>query len=123
MYRNKELEKRSQLCFHSILSSKSNLLKEQVNQAIVVTSVWETQPWFPQLFHMSIYYNLAFTQKQSHTESTGEETSLESLREQFHLRGIPSKAANLMSHSRKVGTISNYELAWGSLLAGVINEN
>ena len=76
-----ELEQSSQLCFLSTLSLLSQILnkvmKEQVNQVIVVIAACQAQLWYPQLIKMSIVNPVLLPQKkQSLTESTGEEPSI-----------------------------------------------
>lgn len=108
-----ELEQSSQLCFPSTFSFLSQILnkvmKNQVNQVIVVTLVCQTQLWYPQLLKMSIVNQALLPQKkQSLTESAGEEPSI-NWRNVFQDNDMESPQEQLLCE-RKIKQSCEYEV-------------
>ena len=110
--------------FSLITRVLNKVSQEKVTEMLVVTPTWKTQPWYPRLLEMYIQHPLLLPTKKNLLKiSQGENhpliknrslklTVLESFRSQLQMSGISGETAKPISHSRRPGSISNYESTW-----------
>eukprot|EP00794_Sanderia_malayensis_P004487 gene4487-5082_t len=98
------------------------VLKHKIKM-ILITPIWVTQSWYPQLLGMATQPNNPTTNRETTIEPTGNNSpttgkqnsktsGMADLSKRMQNSGLSKSASRLIVNSRSIGTRSNYNTAW-----------